>query len=274
MQQTVCDQLRAEAKWLRQELFEMVMACKKGHIPSSYSIVETLVTLYFGGVMNVNSKQPGADDSDRLYISKGHAAMAVYPILTRLGFLPEDELAKFTKADGVLRMYADQSIPGIEAPCGSLGHGFGIGAGQAWAAKKDGKPFRVFCIVGDGECYEGSIWETALFASHYRLNNFITVIDRNRLCILSDTESCISLSPMLEKWQAFGWDAVEVDGHDPQALLNAFAHIGKTDRPLAIVTNTVKGKGISFMEDRANWHNKMPDDAQIAQAREELSAVH
>jgi transketolase len=271
--ETTIQELKQRAKWLRQSIFEMVMKASQGHVPSSFSMVETLVALYYGGVARIFAQQPHHPERDRIFISKGHAAHALYPIFADLGFFPADELERFTHPDGMLGMYADFRIPGIEGISGSLGHGVGMGAGIALAARQNGENHRTFVIVGDGECYEGSIWESALFAAHHRLDRLVTIVDRNQLCILGRTEDCLQLGDLAAKWAAFGWAVVEADGHDFASLMSAFSRIGDTGgKPLAIVANTVKGKGISFMEGKAGWHNKMPDPALLAQARAELSA--
>ncbi len=263
--------LEAKAHWLRQELFEMVMRQKKGHIPSCYSCAEIMVALYYGGVANITEGNPDDPNRDRIIVSKGHAAMVQYPILADLGFFPKSELEHFTEPGGLLGMYADFRIPGIEGISGSLGHGVGMGAGFAMAARQDKQDYLSFVILGDGECYEGSIWESAMFAAHRKLDNLVAIIDRNQLCILGKTEELLELGDMEAKWRSFGWDAVTVDGHSFDELMPAFDRIGKTDgKPLAIIANTVKGKGISFMEGRPEWHNRMPNDEQIAQARSEL----
>ena len=267
------EELKKRSQWLRQELFELVMRVKKGHIPSSYSCAEVVLALFYGGYLKWNAKDPYAHDRDRLIISKGHAAMVLYPILADLGFYSKEELLKFTKPDGLLRMYADRSIPGIESSTGSLGHGLGIGCGYAYTAKRDKLPYRSFVVISDGECYEGSVWETALFAAHHRLDNFVVIVDRNGLCIMDETEKCVKLEPLEEKWRAFGWQALTIDGHSYTQILKALdeATHNRSGKPVVIISRSVKGKGISFMENQALWHNKMPNEEQIKQAREEIN---
>jgi transketolase len=251
----------------------MVAQQKAGHLPSCFSMAEILVSLYFGGVAHLVPGAPKDPSRDRILVSKGHAAMGQYPILAELGFFPKSELERFTQPGGLLGMYADFRIPGIEGISGSLGHGVGMGAGIALAARLDQQAHRAFVILGDGENYEGSIWESAMFAAHYRLDNLVVIVDRNQLCILGRTEELLQLGDLEDKWRSFGWEAVTVDGHSYASLLPAFARIGRTGgKPLAIIANTVKGKGVSFMEGHAEWHNRMPNDAQIAQARQELAA--
>ena len=269
---TNADQLAARAHWLRREVFEMVMRQRAGHVPSSYSMTEILVTMYYGGVVRWTRGKPHAPDRDRVIVSKGHAASALYPILADLEYFSRDELERYTQPGGLLGMYADIRVPGIEGISGSLGHGLGMASGFCYAARAAGHSYRSFVVLGDGECYEGSVWESAMFASHHRLDNLVAIVDRNELCILGNTEDLLKMEPLDEKWRAFGWHVERIDGHSIPQLLEAFARVGRTDgKPLAIVADTVKGKGISFMEGRSEWHNKMPNPAQIEQARNELA---
>ena len=266
------ESLIEKSKWLRKQLLELVVSTQKGHIPSSYSCAEIVVALFYGGYLNYNAKNPDDENRDRILVSKGHAAMVLYPILADLGFFPESELKNFCKPDGLLRMYADNSIPGIESITGSLGHGLGIAAGYALRAKRDKKDFRSFVILGDGECYEGSIWETALFASSYNLDNLVTVVDRNRLCIMDETENCVKLDDLAKKWDAFGWETYVVGGHSYASILPVLDKIklSTTGKPKAIISNSIKGKGISFMEGQPLWHNKMMNEEQVIAAKLEL----
>jgi transketolase len=235
-------------------------------------MAEILVSLYYGGVLRYTPGDAKADTRDRLIVSKGHAAMALYPILADIGYFPKEELLRFTQPGGLLGMYADVRVPGIEGISGSLGHGVGMAAGFCYAARADGKPHRSFVILGDGECYEGSVWESALFAAAHKLDNLTAIVDRNALMILGRTEELLPMESLDAKWRSFGWHTVRVDGHDFDALEGAFSLVGNTGgKPLAIVADTVKGKGISFMEGRAEWHNRMPSAAQVETARRELA---
>ncbi len=242
--------MREKSAWLRRELFEMVVRQGKGHLPSCFSCVDILVALYYGGIKY-----------DKVIVSKGHAAMALYPILADLGHFPKQELERFTH--GLLGMYADTRIPGIEAMSGSLGHGLGIGAGMALAGH------RTFVVLGDGECYEGSVWEAAMFAAHHRLGNLTAIVDRNNISILGETETLLELGDLEEKFRAFGWASKTIDGHSHAELVAALSWPDLA-KPLAIIANTVKGKGLSFMENDSRWHGNMPSDEQIEIARAEL----
>ena len=273
--------LRERSHWLRNELFEMANGGRKGHIPSSYSCAEVVVSLYYGGILRVDSQNPSWPDRDRFIVSKGHAGMVAYPILADMGFIDKAELKKFVTKDGILRMYPDPDIPGIESITGSLAHSLGVAAGFSLAAKMDGKNYNSFVILSDGECYEGATWEHALYAApqrqdsyagHTGLNNLVAIVDNNGCCITDKTDKCVRLNPLEPKWESFGWYVQNVNGHSYKELMQAFRNIHNKDdsRPSVIVANTIKGKGISFMEDRPGWHNKRPNDEQIAMAREEL----
>jgi len=260
-------------KEYKKEVFELMVVAGKGHVPSSFSISEILATLMYGGFINLNKENLKEKRRDRIIISKGHAAMALYPIFKDLGFFDEKEMALFTKPEGLLRLYADPSIPGIETVTGSLGNGFGIGCGMALSAKKDKRDSLVVVILGDGECYEGSVWETALLAAHQKLENLLVIVDRNKLCIMDETEKCVELGDMKAKWQAFGWDSCDIDGHSINDLFNFLSDWKnkKRAKPFALIAHTVKGKGISYMENQPLWHNKIPNQKQIEQARLELA---
>jgi transketolase len=267
------EELKKKAAWLRREAFEMVVRARKGHYPSSSSCTEIVVALYYGGFLRYDARNPKNPDRDRLFISKGHAGMVLYPILEELGFVPKGELLKFTKADGLFRFYPDPAIPGIEAITGSLGHGIGLAAGHCLAGKRDGRSFRSYVVIGDGECYEGSVWETAMFAAHAELDNLIVFVDRNGCCIMDHTEKCVRLDPLEEKWKAFGWHTITINAHSMAEVVGAMelAKSGTIKRPLAVIANSVKGKGISYMENKPGWHNRMPNEAEILQARKELA---
>ncbi len=266
--------IQKKIKIYKKEIFELMVESGKGHIPSSFSIADILGTLFFGDYINLTKENLSDLSRDRLIISKGHAAMALYPLFAERGFFSQEEMKNFAKKEGLLRLYADPSIPGIEVIAGSLGNGFGMACGLAMASKKDKRKNKIITIIGDGECYEGSIWESALFAAHYQLGQMLTIVDRNQLCIMGETENCLSLGNMQEKWKAFGWDAVNIDGHDVAALIDFFDRWFKGEflRPTALIAHTVKGKGISFMENQALWHNQIPNAEEIKRARRELES--
>jgi transketolase len=203
-------------------------------------------------------------ERDRIILSKGHAGAAIYAALAEKGFFGTDEL-KTHYADGsrLSGHVSHKGVPGIELSTGSLGHGLSVGAGMALAAKKDDRRHMVYVICGDGECDEGEVWEAALFAHHYKLNNLVAIIDNNKMQSLDFCENTIALSPFADKWQAFGWNVLDIDGHDHAALREAFRQAKlSADRPTVIIANTVKGKGISFMEHNILWHYRYPHDGE------------
>jgi len=261
-----------KSRWLRKELFNIVVKSGKGHFPSSSSCADFIIGLFYKNFINLNPNNLNSRSRDRIIISKGHAAMVLYPILADLGFFPKKELENFCKPEGLLRMYADNTIPGIESITGSLGHGLGIGAGYCLAAKRDNIDFKTYVVIGDGECYEGSVWETAMFASHHKLNNLIAVVDKNELCIMGKTEELITLGSLESKWEAFGWNVFSIDGHKYSEIIPTLRDIknSNTEQPTAIILNTVKGKGVSFMEGQHLWHNRMPNEGETKQALKEL----
>lgn len=247
--------LEKKAAWLRRSLFDMFLVAKQGHPGSVMSQVEILTTLFYGGVIRYEQGNAHVNWRDKIIISKGHATMGLYPIFSDLGYFNKKELDYFGTPDGLLKLFGNIRIPGIDATSGSLGHGLGIGVGYAIAARHDGLNNRTFVVISEGEMYEGSIWESALGAAHRKLDNLIVIIDRNRKIILGDTEDLTKLEPIAEKWDAFGFHTITVNGHSFRELLEAFSQIGQTDsKPLVVIANTVKGMGIPLMENKAEWH--------------------
>ncbi len=247
--------LEEKAKWLRQSSFDLLLKANQGHPGSIFSQIEILTTLFYGDVLKYSKSDPFNKDRDKLIISKGHAAMGLYPIFADIGYIEEDELEKIGTPEGILRIFGNISIPGIDATSGSLGHGPGIGIGFSLASKMNGDNKKTYVIISEGEMYEGSIWESALFASHHKLNNLVLILDRNRKIILGDTEDLIKLDPIEEKWKSFGFETLKVNGHSIPELLDAFNTIESNfDKPSIIIADTIKGKGISFMENDPSWH--------------------
>lgn len=264
--------LKKKANNVRRQILEMIVSAGKGHIGGSLSCTDILVTLYYGGVLRFDPSNKDCDRRDRFILSKGHSAAALYVILADLGYFDVSELKNYQREGCILRGHPDRNIPGVEADTGSLGHGLGIGAGLALSAKMDEKDFKTIVLIGDGECCEGSIWEAAMFASHHHLNSLIAIVDRNGCCSTDYMEDCLDIEPLDEKWRAFGWDVTVVDGHSFKEMLSVFEnlHNRKTNKPFMIIANTIKGKGISFMEDNPEWHHAVPKGEQIEVAREEL----
>ncbi len=266
--------LEYKAAELRLTALETALCGKKGHIPPAFSWAELAVALFYGGVLRLRPEEPKWEGRDRFILSKGHACLTLYAALADRGFFPTEELKRFASGGSLLPGHPDVEIPGIEACSGSLGHGLGLGTGMALAGRLDFAPWRVFVVLGDGECNEGSVWEAAMLAGHQRLHNLIAVIDRNGLGATDYTESYLSLEPLAERFRSFGWEAAEVDGHDVAGLVEVLSLAReRTDgRPFALIARTVKGRGVPFMENSPLWHHRMPKGDEVAVAREILSA--
>lgn len=263
---------RRAGVWVRRQVLEMIAHAGKGHIGGSFSCADILIALY-SSVLRVDPSEPRRADRDRFIFSKGHSSEALYAVLALNGFIPPAVLSSYGDAGSVLGSHVDRNVPGIELSTGSLGHGLGVAAGIALAARLAAWRFHTFALMGDGECYEGSVWEAAMFCHQHGLGNLTAVVDRNRQITLSYTEDCNRFEPFAEKWRAFGWEVHEVDGHDHEALVSALsaARARESDRPRLIIAHTVKGKGVSFMEGNLQWHHNVPRGAQLEQARKELA---
>ncbi len=265
--------LEQKANYIRNSILDMCVKAASGHVTSSFSCTELLVALYYGGLLRYDPANPEWEGRDRFILSKGHASPLLYAVLADLGFFPKNELDKFCQADGAFGVHLQNDVPGVEITSGSLGHGLGIAAGMALAAKQDRKSYRTFVLLGDGECYEGMIWESAMFAGHHRLDNLVALIDRNRLCVTGFTEDIVRLNPLDKKWKSFGWDAIAVNGHSFKDIFSALGGLRRKrlNKPLAVIADTVKGKGVSFMENQPLWHGLAPRGEQAKQAKSELS---
>jgi transketolase len=262
--------LRDMAAAVRRDIVAMIDRAQMGHIGGDLSVTDILVTL-FGAVLNVDPGHPDRPDRDRFILSKGHCAGALYATLARCGFFSRDELATFMAPLSMLNGHPDRNkVPGVETNTGPLGHGFPVAVGCALAAELRRASWRTVVVLGDGELQEGSNWEAAMTASHYGLSSMLAVVDRNRLQQGAPTEETKTLEPLADKWASFGWEVREVDGHDHGALLAAFVP-SATGLPVAVIANTIKGKGVSFIENRVEWHHKVPDAEQVRAAIEELS---
>lgn len=267
--------LKDTARRARQNILEMCFRAGEGRLASALSCTELVVALFHGGILRIDPRQPEDENRDRFIMSKSPGTVGLYPVLADLGFFPKEEIDRFCTIDGMLGPYGGSSlkeIPGLQAVSGSLGHGLGVGAGLALAGKKDGRDYRTVVMLGDGECYEGSIWEAAMFAGHHELDNLVAIIDRNQICTIDFTEHCLRLEPLLDKWRAFGWDAVAIDGHSFEEIFEAYTtYLNRGEkRPFVIIANTIKGKGISALENNPMGHIMIPTEEQIRAAREEL----
>ena len=262
--------------WLiRRHGLEMTHLSRGSHIGAIFSLAEIMATLYTG-VLNVNPADPAMPERDRLILSKGHAGAAVYAALAERGFFPVEELkTHYANGSRLSGHVSHKGVPGVEFSTGSLGHGLPAAAGMALGAKKDHAPWRVYCVLGDGECDEGAVWETALQARQFALDNLIAVVDFNRMQSLDFCENTLSLEPCADKWRAFGWRAIETDGHDVDALRAAFdeakGNLGG-GQPTVVIAKTVKGKGVSFMENNILWHYRTPQGEEYEAALRELEA--
>lgn len=267
------EELEKKAKYIRNQVLDMCCKAGTGHVNSAFSCTEILVALYYADILRYNPQNPDWEERDRFILSKGQASVILYPILADLGFFSEDELNRFNQSDGIFGVHLQHDVPGAEITSGSLGHGFGIATGLALAAKMNMQSHLIFALLGDGECYEGSIWEAAMFASHNRLNNMIAIVDRNHLCVTDFTENIVELEPFAEKWRTFGWRVVTINGHSFEAILGALSGFRsrKFAQPLMIIADTVKGKGINFLCDAPLWHGLAPAGQQAIDAKNELN---
>jgi transketolase len=265
--------VRARANWMRQRLLKMIVDAGQGHPGGDLSASDIVACLYFD-ILRINSGNPNAPDRDRFILSKGHCTGALYTALAGAGFFPEAELDTYLKPESRLNGHPNRVyLPGVETNTGPLGHGFPVGVGVAVAGQIDRAGYRVFVLTGDGELQEGSMWEAAMFAGHRKLGNLTVIVDRNRLQQGARTEETNALEPLADKWRAFGWEVVELDGHDVIALLKAFDDAAQPrDKPRVLIANTFKGNGVSYMRDQAGWHHGVPNADQLAQAIAELEA--
>jgi len=259
------------ARRIRRASLRMVHQARMGHPGGDLSCADILAVLYFH-VLRVRPESPRDPNRDRFVLSKGHASAALYATLAERGFIPQQDLDTYMRPLSQLNGHPDRNkVPGVEANTGPLGHGLPIAVGMATAAKLDNASWRTFVLTGDGELQEGSNWEAIMAASHLRLDNLTVVVDRNRLQQGDATEKTVALEPLAERWRAFGWSVVEVDGHDVDALMKVFAELpAVSGRPTCVIARTNKGRGVSFIEDRVEWHHRVPTDEELAAALLEL----
>jgi transketolase len=264
--------LREFARELRVCVLQVIKGAGLGHVGGDFSVADTLATL-FGAVLRYDPANPGWPERDRFILSKGHCSASLYSVLAMSGFIPTEQLATFAKPLSALNGHPNrQKVPGVETNTGPLGHGLPVAVGCALAARLTGADWRAFVVLGDGELQEGSNWEAIMFAGHKGLANLTAIVDRNRLQQGARTEDTNRLDPLADKWRAFGWEVHEVDGHDYTALYEVLT-APRADRPRCVIANTFKGKGVSFMEDRVEWHHKVPSAEQFEQAIIELGAA-
>lgn len=272
--QDVKQLVQEKAKAIRVSIVQSVTAAKSGHPGGSLSIADVMALLYYVE-MNVDPANPKAPNRDRFVLSKGHAAPALYATLAEKGYFDKEELNGLRKIGRMLQGHPDmKGTPGVEISTGSLGQGFSVACGMAMASKLDNAPWNVYTLLGDGEVQEGIVWEAAMSAAHYKLDNLIAFLDNNGLQIDGDIESVMSLGSIVDKFKAFGWNVIEIDGHDFDQIFAALDIAKSTvKKPTMIVAKTIKGKGISFMENQAGWHGTAPSDEELEKALLELGGA-
>ncbi len=267
-------ELEKIATKLRMEVVKMLKEAKSGHPGGSLSACEIVTALYFKE-MNIDSSRPDWPDRDRFVLSKGHGAPILYAALAEKGYFPKEELMKLRKIDSMLQGHPDmKGTPGVDMSTGSLGQGLAAANGMALAGKLDNKAYRVYALVGDGEVQEGIIWEAAMFAAHYQLDNLTVFLDHNGLQIDGLNKEVMNIEPIDEKFRAFGWHVINIDGHNFEEIFAAIEEAKNTkEKPTIIIAKTVKGKGVSFMENQVGWHGKAPSEEEAVKALEELGGV-
>jgi transketolase len=266
--------LRTIAARIRRRVIEMSHRAGTPHLGSSLSCVDILVAAYWSA-LQIDTANPTDAGRDRFILSKGHAALALYVTLAERGFFSDEILDEYNRDGGRLAEHPGPGcVPGVEAATGSLGHGLPIGLGMALAGRINKQNYRVFVLMSDGECNEGSVWEAALLAPAQKVENLAIVIDYNKWQATARSNETMSLAPLREKWQAFGWSATEIDGHDMKALCDVLGRVPDgSGKPIAIIANTVKGRGVSFMEDDNNWHYRIPTEEEVMKAAKELQTI-
>jgi len=264
-------ELKSKANKIRKDIVRMIAKAKSGHPGGSLSAVDVVTALYFK-VMRHNPKDPKWKDRDRFILSKGHAAPLLYAVLAESGYFEVKELLTLRKLGSRLQGHPDMKrLPGVEISTGSLGHGLSVGNGMAIAGKLNKKGYRVYVLLGDGECQEGQVWEAAMTASHYKLDNVTAILDYNGLQIDGPVKDVMNINPISNKWRAFGWYVIEINGHDFKEIFDSFERVKKLKgKPGIIIAHTTKGKGVSFMENVVDFHGKAPTKEQMVQALKEL----
>jgi len=259
---------------IRTHVLRMSHHAHSSHVGAALSMTDLLAVLY-GNVLQVKANRPDWPDRDRFILSKGHGCAALYAVLAEQGFFPTKWLKTYGEnGSHLVEHITHHGIPGVEASTGSLGHGLPIGCGMALAGKRDDRPYRVFVMLSDGECDEGSTWEAALFAPHHRLDNLVAIIDHNKLQAFGKVKEVLDLKPLADKWRAFVWAVREIDGHDFRQIERALSSVPfKSGKPSCVIAHTIKGKGVSFMENQLAWHYKSPDDKQLRRALDELGVT-
>lgn len=268
MDEKLKEMLEKKARDIRVDIVEMLCAARSGHPGGSLSMADIFSYLYFSGNLNIDPHDPLKKDRDRVVLSKGHAAPVLYAALAEKGYFDKKELTTLRKYGSILQGHPDmRKTPGVDMTTGSLGQGLSCALGMALVARLDGLPVKVFCILGDGECDEGQVWEAAMAANHYKLGNLIAIVDLNGLQIDGFTRDVMSTDSMTEKWRAFGWKVFEIDGHDLDQIDETFKKaVDISEGPVCIIANTIKGKGVTFMENICEWHGNAPSEEEKEKA--------
>ena len=260
------------AKKIRLHTLQMTSQAGSSHVGSVFSMADIIAVLY-GATLNKDPNNPKWADRDRFILSKGHATSGLYAALAECGFFPVEDLKTFYQDGSNLLGHVSHRVPGVEVSSGSLGHGLPMGAGMAYGAKLDQQGHKVFVLMSDGECDEGSNWEAILFAAHHKLDNLVAIVDYNKIQSLDQVSNTLGLEPFTDKWNSFGWEVLEVDGHNLEELHTAFSNLPrKPNRPTCIIAHTIKGKGVSFMENTVLWHYRSPQGEEYASAVRELES--
>lgn len=260
------------AKQIRIDALKMIYRARSAHVGGAFSMADLLAVLY-GEALRIDPAQPDDPTRDRFVLSKGHACSSLYAVLAARGFFPRELLDTFYQDGTTLAGHVTTGVPGVELSTGSLGHGLPVSVGMALALKRDGNPARVFTMLSDGECDEGSNWEAILFAPHHRLDNLTVIVDYNKIQSLGTVTEVMALEPFADKWRAFGWSVREIDGHDLSQISATLGAVPfETGRPSCVIAHTVKGKGVSFMQDLLLWHYHCPSEEELQAALEELGA--
>lgn len=270
-QERLIKNLEEKANIIRRYIIEMISNAEGGHIGGALSIADIMAVLYFH-ILKIDPENPEWEDRDRVVLSKGHASVAWYAALAERGYFPKEELLTFDHINSRLQGHPDMNkTPGVDMSSGSLGQGISVALGMALAARYLKKTYRTFVILGDGETQEGQVWEAAMVAAHYKLDNLIAILDYNKLQLYGETNTIMNIEPVIEKWHVFGWKTIEINGHRISELVQALEEAVKFEgKPTIIVAHTIKGKGVSFMENKVEWHSLIPTKEQTKQALKEL----
>tara|TARA_R110002110_G_scaffold199434_4_gene410213 strand:- start:998 stop:1807 length:810 start_codon:yes stop_codon:yes gene_type:complete len=262
-----------KASWVRMKVLDSVEKAGKGHLGGTFSCTDLLVGLYYGGILNINKENFESESRDRFLLGKGHACLALFAILVDNEIMPESLLEEYGTNSAIIGGQLDIRIPGAELNTGSLGHAIGIAAGMSLAANLNNHRYKSFAMVGDGECEEGSIWESAMLASKLSLDNIVVIVDRNRMGVTDVIEKDDGSGTLEDKFEACGWKSITVNGHNFESIMPALLGLKNQNQPVVIIADTVKGKGVSFMESGVKWHHTVPTEEEFKIARKELGEI-